>query len=68
MKTYQDTIAWAAEQAWLKWEQEEIAWKNALGEEINAIAFIYDRTQYEVNQDVWAEVIDTFGDPFATET
>lgn len=68
MKTYQDVIAWAAEQAWLKWNREAIGWKNALGEEINAIAFIYDRTQYEVNQDVWTEVIDTFGDPFATET
>lgn len=65
MTSYQDTITWAAEQAWYKWEQEEIAWKGTIGREMNAIAFIYGRTVYEVNQDVWAEVIGIFGDPFA---
>lgn len=65
MTSYQDALIWAAEQAWYKWEQEEIAWKGVIGREVNAIAFIYGRTVYEVNQDVWAEIIGIFGDPFA---
>jgi hypothetical protein len=62
MTTYQDAITWVAEQTWLKWNRGAVGWKSALGGEINAIAFIYNRTVYEVNQDVWAEVIGTFGD------
>ena len=65
MTSYQDTLTWLAEQTWLKWQREEIAWKGVIGREVNTIAFIYGRTVYEVNQDVWAEVIGIFGDPFA---
>ena len=65
MTSYQDTLTWAAEQTWFKWEREEIAWRGVIGREVNTIAFIYGRTVYEVNQDVWAEVIGIFGDPFA---
>ena len=68
MTTYQDTIVWLAEQVWLQWQRDAIAWKGAIGGEIDAIAFIYGRTVYEVNQDVWAEIIGIFGDPLATET
>jgi ribonuclease BN (tRNA processing enzyme) len=68
MTTYSDTIIWLAEQIWLRWQRDAIAWKGAIGGEINAIAFIYDRTVYDVNQDVWAEIIGIFGDPLATET
>jgi hypothetical protein len=67
MKTYEETIEWLAEQTWLKWNRSELGWKSGLGREINAIAFIYDRTVFEVNQDVWAEVIDTFGDQMRIE-
>ena len=67
MKTYEETIAWLAEQTWLKWNAEKIAWKGALGRESNSVGFIYDRTLYDVNQDVWAEVIDTFGDQMRIE-
>lgn len=67
MKTYEETIEWLAEQTWLQWNRSELDWKSGLGREINAIAFIYDRTVFEVNQDVWAEVIDTFGDQMRIE-
>lgn len=67
MTTYQDTITWLAEQVWLQWQRDAIAWKGAIGGEINAIAFIYGRFVYEVNQDVWAEIIGIFGDPLAPD-
>jgi hypothetical protein len=67
MKTYQETIEWLAEQTWLKWNRSELGWKGSLGREINAIAFIYGRLPYDVNQDVWAEVINTFGDQMRIE-
>lgn len=65
MTSYQDAITWTAEQTWFKWQREEIGWKGATGTECNAIAFIYDKTVYEVNQDIWREVIEMFGDPLA---
>ena len=68
MTTYEDTITWLAEQVWFQWQRNAIAWKGAIGGEVNAVAFIYGRTVYDVNQDVWAEIIGIFGDPFATET
>lgn len=65
MTSYQGTLTWAAEQTWFKWQREEIAWRGVIGREVNTIAFIYGQTVYEVNKDVWAEVIEIFGDPFA---
>jgi hypothetical protein len=67
MKTYQDAIAWMAEQTWFKWQRDEIAWKGVIGREVNAIAFIYGSTPYDVNQDVWAEVVAVFGDPMTED-
>lgn len=62
---YVDTIAWLGEQTWLKYRCRAIAWKGVIGGEVNAVAFIYGRTQYEVAEDVWAEIVYTFGDPLA---
>lgn len=65
MTSYEDTLTWAAQQTWFKWERNAIDWRGVIGREVNTIAFIYTRTVYEVNQDVWAEVVEIFGDPFA---
>ncbi len=63
MTNYQDSISWLAEQTLEKWKKDLVGWKGAIGGEINAIAFIYNKTPYEVNQDVWDEIIGVFGDP-----
>lgn len=63
MRTYENTITWMAEQVYQRWQKGEIGWKGSIGCECNTIAFIYNRQVFDVSQDIWSEVINTYGDP-----
>lgn len=61
MKTYSETITWLAVQTHDKWFRGQVGWKGSV-DGCEVAAFIYGKQQYDVNTDVWSEIIKTFGD------
>lgn len=61
MKTYQEYLEWTASRVYISWERGFIAWKAALDRrEVVTVSYIYDKTPYDVNQDVWSKVVEMY--------